>query len=873
MIDRLWMLGLACACGVSIGAAAQPAILDLEGDAADTSGQDVAAEQGAQQPEHSARRVVEAELSEGEFFDLYEIEVELGHHVIVNVRTSAFDAYLSVVSPAGEVTSNDDWNLTNTHSHVHLVAQEAGVWRVRVAGFDIHQQGPYRVDMFTGAESPDGSRPPMVERGVLEAGDDEVPGDPERYMDSYTLQGVAGEHLTIDLTSRVFDTFVILQQDATGQRWENDDFQSSQALSHLSQTLPADGDYTLIVTSFSAKETGGYDLLVQRGAPPPAPVADNQEEHEGALAADDEKREDGESFDAYTIEGLEGEEVTIDLRSSAFDTYVQLIQAGEGGRVWENDDFSAGTTDHSQLALTLPADGEYTVVASSYDRGEAGAYTLTIARVAPRDGELIEGELTADDATHRQGELIDWIDLPTEPGQVVEVDLQSEDFDTYLILQTPTGETVENDDYEGSASRSHATMDIQRLGVHRVGVTTFEPGMSGAYSVDIRITAADDPRAQRDISHLTHGDTINGELEFGDVTTDRGAMADRYSFDAELGQRVVIDLTSNAFDTFITVTAPDGETMVNDDFDGQGHSRLSFDAEQSGPYRLSVTSYGAGAVGDYRLGLSMMQRADVPVPDVPGRRVYGLFVGISDYGGMGDLPFCAQDAVKLHTAMRDGFGMRPEDAVLLTDQKATVAAVEAALKEIAQRASTDDVVVIFYSGHGGQVALDTFNAQDPDAMDETIVLVDGEMTDDAFSESLSAVRAGTQLVMLDACFSGGFAKDVVSRPGRMGLFSSEEDVLSMVADRFEAGGYLSMFVAEAMGEARETADLNSDKMLTALELCHYVSARYHEIVVQPKPIDQYVEPDTVDPSINLSFQKLVADRGGVSPNHVLLRWE
>lgn len=881
MLDRYGLLGWGCVCSLVLagGAVAQ------DGSAAGDAEAPAQAVDGAVEVEPAdgdsvidvsgeAGRVqqFDGELAEGAVLEVYEIEVEQGDHLIVNVRTIAFDAYLSVVSPSGDVTGNDDWNLTNTHSHVHLIADEPGVWRVRVAGFDVHQFGPYRIDLFTGPESPDGSRPPLIERGLLEEGDDEVQGAPDRYMDTFELQGVAGEHLTIDLTSRAFDTFLILQQDATGRRWENDDFQTSQAMSHLSVTLPEDGAYRVIVTSYSPKEVGGYDLLVQRGAPPPAPVEDNTETHEGTLAAGDETRDDGEYADAYTIDGLAGEEVTVDLRSNAFDTYLLLIQEGEGGETWENDDFSTGTTDHSQLELTLPADGAYTVLASSYDRRETGDYTLTIARVAPRETELIEGVLADGDATHRQGELIDWIDLPTEPGQVVEVFLDSEDFDTYLILATPTGETVENDDYEGSASRSHAVLNIQRPGVHRVGVTTFEPGMAGAYRVDVRITAAPDPRAQRDITHLAAGDAVQGALAYGDVTTDRGSLADRYSFDAEAGQRVVIDMTSSAFDTFLSVTAPDGSTMTNDDFDGHGHSRLSFDAEQSGPYRLSATSFQGDQLGEYAVELSVMQRADVPVPDVPGRRVFGLFIGISDYNGFGDLPFCVEDATRLHDAVRDGFGMRPEDAVLLTDQKATIEAVEQALADLADRASADDVVILFYSGHGGQVAIENFNAQDPDAKDETLVLVDGEMTDDRFSELLGGVRAGTQLIVLDACFSGGFAKDVVSAPGRMGLFSSEEDVLSMVAAQFEAGGYLSMFIAEALGERRDDADLNSDRMLTALELCHFVDARYREVVVQPKPNDQYIESEPVSPGVNLSFQKLVADRGGLSPNHVLLRW-
>jgi len=871
MLDRRGKFVLGWVLGLSLGllpgrvAAAQPGVDAGASGETDGAGED------------RAGRVVEhaGVLEEGEFLDLYEVEVEQGDHLIVNVRTFIFDAYLSVVSPSGAVTGNNDWNLSRHHSHVHLIADASGVWRVRVAGFDIHQFGEYRVDWFTGPESPDGSRPPMSERGELASGDAEVPGAPGRYMDQYPLEGVAGEHLTIDLTSQVFDTVLILEHDATGQRWENDDFQARQDLSHLGVTLPEAGAYTLTVTSFSPKQVGEYDLLVQRGAPPPTPADTQQDEHAGELAAEDAQRDDGAYIDTYPFDGQAGEEVEIDLRSQAFDTFLVLRLEGEDGAVvqrWENDDVAPGNTAHSHLSLSLPADGPYVIEAGSYDRGETGAYTLDVSRVAPREGELIEGALADGDALHRRGELIDWIDVTTEPGQVIEVVLASEDFDTYLIVQTPTGATMENDDDQGSASRSRVVMNVQRPGVHRVGVTTFEPGMSGAYTVDIRLSAAPDPRSQRDIVHLEDGDGVDGSLAYGDVVSARGSLADRYSFDVQAGQRVVVDMTSPAFDTFLAVILPNGEVLDNDDFDGPGHSRLSFEAAQTGPHRLIASSFMGDHIGDYHLALQLNDRASAQPPAVPGRRIHGLFIGISDYGGFADLPFCVEDATRVHNAMRDAFGMRAEDAVLLTDQKATIEAVEEALAEIASRASADDMVVVFYSGHGGQVAIENFTAQDPDAKDETLVLVDGEMTDDTFAELLGDVEAGTQLIVIDSCFAGGFAKDVVSVPGRMGLFSSEEDVLSLVAARFQAGGYLAMFVAEAVGERRDDADLNSDRMLTALELCHYVSARYQETLTQPKPIDQYIEEEVVNPLTNMGFQKLVTDRGGVSPNHVLLRW-
>jgi len=815
----------------------------------------------------------DGELGENDFFNSYEVEVHEGDHLIVNVRTTEFDPYLSLASPSGEAMGNDDWNMTNTHAHIHMIAEEGGTWTIRVAGFDVNQAGPYHVDIYTGPTAPDGSMPPQVESGTLSDDDDEIAGAPERYVDRYEIEGVAGDHITANVRSHAFDTFIMLRQVDGDGYWENDDYLDSRSVSQLGVTLPADGTYSVEVTSFEANELGPYNLVIEHGSPPPSPVASNETEYAGDLSADDETRTDGVHFDTYDFAGQAGEQVTLDLTSEAFDTFLNLALIGEGdtaARTWENDDFAAGDSAHSQIKLTLPADGAYRVVVSSYDRGETGSYLLTLTRDSEREGDWLEGELAAGDMTHRDGELIDWIEVQTEPGQTIEVDLHSEDFDTFVIVQSPTGETAQNDDWEGDGGRSRLSTAITRPGVHRVGVTTFEPGMSGQYKLDIRITEGNDPRLQREVISLLPGGDVEGALAYGDVMGDNGQFADRYTFDAVQGQQVVIDLKASHFDTYLSLVLPDGETIANDDFDGEGHSQISFEAEQSGPYRLMATSFGSDELGDYQLSLSIAE--DANQPDIPGQRVYGLFIGISNYGGFGDLPFCAEDAQLLHRSLRDQFGMLPGDAVLLTDDKATTQAVEEALADLGDRASADDVLIIFYSGHGGQVDISAFTAQDPDAKDETLVLVDGEMTADAFSELLGQSKAGTTLVMLDACFSGGFAKDVVSAPGRMGLFSSEEDVLSMVAEQFQAGGYLSMFVAEAFGEKRDEADLNTDQMLTALELCEYVSKRYEQVVRESKPNDQYADTAVVDPGVNLGFQNLVTDRGGVNANHVLIRW-
>jgi hypothetical protein len=127
---------------------------------------------------------------------------------------------------------------------------------------------------------------------------------------------------------------------------------------------------------------------------------------------------------------------------------------------------------------------------------------------------------------------------------------------------------------------------------------------------------------------------------------------------------------------------------------------------------------------------------------------------------------------------------------------------------------------------------------------------------------LSQVNAGKVILLLDACFSGGFSKDVISVPGRMGLFSSEEDVTSSVAAKFRAGGFLALFVADGIGEG--SADADGDGAISAIELCQYVHERYRADLKSGGSGD-YVR--TGGPQ--LGYQHLVVDRGSIAPYDVL----
>ena len=122
-------------------------------------------------------------------------------------------------------------------------------------------------------------------------------------------------------------------------------------------------------------------------------------------------------------------------------------------------------------------------------------------------------------------------------------------------------------------------------------------------------------------------------------------------------------------------------------------------------------------------------------------------------GWSGPLNACEADASDLGAlAAAQGFAT----STLLTVE-ATREAVTSAFAHAAAALEPGDIFLITYSGHGGQ--LPDRNGDEPDLVDETWCLYDGEIVDDELNALYRAFRAGVRIVVLsDSCHSGSVTK-------------------------------------------------------------------------------------------------------------------
>ncbi|MBL9147193.1 MAG: caspase family protein [Phycisphaerae bacterium] len=233
----------------------------------------------------------------------------------------------------------------------------------------------------------------------------------------------------------------------------------------------------------------------------------------------------------------------------------------------------------------------------------------------------------------------------------------------------------------------------------------------------------------------------------------------------------------------------------------------------------------------------------VPRAMKPPRR-FALVIGVADYEDrrIPDLPACEKDATELAKVLRDpAIGMFPPGNVtLLTDKAVTRSAVVAALDDLARKAGPDDLVVVFYSGHGATDekgrAYWVMSDAKVDALRST-ALAELEI-----SELLGEIKTRRLVTLIDACYSAATAELASTKSlidvsklypefkgdGRVGITASKGDQLSMVIkDDKDPGFGHSAFAFHLLEGLRGNADAggNADGVVDLDELWAYVKDR------------------------------------------------
>jgi hypothetical protein len=440
---------------------------------------------------------------DGPYQDRWTLEAAAGARLRVELRSEDFDAYLEVLGPDGSLIGSDDDGLGDRNALVAFRVPVAGRYTIVASSFgDDLRAGAYQLTLLqeTGDFADPGKttaiRPGETREGRLEAGDAVGARGLE---DRWGFEGRAGDVVRLDAVSSDFDPYLVLRFQAAVVDSNDDGGDGTNA--RILAVLPSTGTYTAVVAAFSeGRSAGRYTLALTTLPAPAAPgrtgrVAVGQR-LAGRLEPGDARREDGGLQDAWAFDGRAGQDVTIELRSAAFDTYLELRDPTDAVIAENDDGFGVGTD--SFLSVRLPRAGRYRVVVRGYGEGEStGLYELALDEASPsagpgqvreiRLGETATGRLEPGDSVLGDSTYADILTFRPATSQRVTIQLRSSDFDAYLLLQDADGRTLASDDDGGAGTDAQLTYAVVARRTYRIVANTYGADLvAGTYRLTVR---------------------------------------------------------------------------------------------------------------------------------------------------------------------------------------------------------------------------------------------------------------------------------------------------------------------------------------------------------------------------------------------------
>ncbi len=194
-------------------------------------------------------------------------------------------------------------------------------------------------------------------------------------------------------------------------------------------------------------------------------------------------------------------------------------------------------------------------------------------------------------------------------------------------------------------------------------------------------------------------------------------------------------------------------------------------------------------------------------------RTYLVSVGIADYSGYPQKIINLRLTTKDAQTIVDLYSKNASvDYSILLNDKATKDRIIKAIKKVFNKASEDDIVVFFFSGHGYPGGFCAY---------------DGKIGYDEVRKAMSESKSKSKMMFVDACRSGGIRVDENSAQGAVSaakkanvmLFLSSRNNENSIERKDMQNGFFTTYLQKGL---RGNADSNRDRIITAKELFDFV---------------------------------------------------
>lgn len=191
-------------------------------------------------------------------------------------------------------------------------------------------------------------------------------------------------------------------------------------------------------------------------------------------------------------------------------------------------------------------------------------------------------------------------------------------------------------------------------------------------------------------------------------------------------------------------------------------------------------------------------------------KVYLVSVGITDYPGTSmDLNLPAKDAQTITWLYSKNTNVEYSQ---LLNEKATRQNIISEMRKTFAKATSEDIVVLFYSGHGYPGGFAVY---------------DGQLTYTQIRKAMATSKCKNKMIFADACFSGKIRTNGNSsqsslqsaKKANVMLFLSSRSNETSIERKDMQNGFFTTYLQKGL---RGGADVNRDRIITAKELYDYV---------------------------------------------------
>jgi len=206
------------------------------------------------------------------------------------------------------------------------------------------------------------------------------------------------------------------------------------------------------------------------------------------------------------------------------------------------------------------------------------------------------------------------------------------------------------------------------------------------------------------------------------------------------------------------------------------------------------------------------------------KQIYAVIAGVSDYKYDNldiDLNYCDDDAQSFYNLLSSS-GVKAQNMILLTDSRASKQNILNSLHQVFSKASANDQVIFFFSGHGTQ---GSFVPYDYNGYSNTLL----KHTD--VKNQYKQCKAYNKLCIADACFSGSIkhhstksiekSSAIDEKSGIVVMMSSRNNQTSREMPSLKNGAFTYYLVKGLKGNA----DKNNNKIITVSEMYYYTKEK------------------------------------------------